>query len=115
MALPTLPTEAFTQASAPYSSRTTTRTLDLTTTSTSIDLAAGVYELVVPSSAAGLVAVRHGATSAALPPSTGGTEVAGYLLTPGSVSVVYLDDATTLHARVTSGTTTLYLLRKAVS
>jgi hypothetical protein len=54
-------------------------------------------------------------TSAALPPSSGGTEVTGYLLAPGSVSVVYLDDATTLHARVTSGTTTLYLLRKAVS
>lgn len=115
MALPTLPTEAFTQSSAPYSSRTTTRTLDLTTSSTSISLAAGTYELVVPSGAAGLVAVRHGATADALPPSTGAAEVTGYMLAPGSVSVLYLDDAATLHARVLSGTTTIYLIRKAVS
>ncbi len=113
--MPALPTEAFTQGAAPYSSRTTLRTLDLTTADTSIDLAAGTYEVIVPASAAGLVAVCHGATTASLPPSTGAAEVSGYVLTAGSVTVVHLDSDTTLHARVLSGTTTLYLVRKAVA
>ena len=113
--MPALPTEAFTQGAAPYSSRTTLRTLDLTTADTSIALAAGTYEVIVPSTAAGNVYVRHGATSAALPPSTGADEVSGYVLTPGSVSVIHLDDATTLHARVASGTTTVSFVRKAVA
>ena len=113
--MPALPTEAFTQSSAPYSSRTTLRTLDLTTSDATIDLAAGTYEVIVPSTAAGNVYLRHGVTSASLPPSTGAAEVSGYPLLPGSVSVVHLDDATTMHARVASGTTTISLVRKAVA
>ena len=113
--MPALPTEAFTQSAAPLSSRTTVRTLDLTTTDTSITLAAGTYEITVPATAAGEVALREGAATTSLPPSTGAAEVSGALIPPGATVVWHIDADVAMHARVLSGTTTIRLHRKAVA
>lgn len=89
------------------------RTLDVSTTDASIELAAGTYE-VLSGASAHAVASLTGST-ASLPPSTGAAEATGAFMVPaGGAVTVAIDTATTLHAKLLSGTGTLYLHRKAV-
>lgn len=101
-------------AAHPFDALTALRTLDLTTSNATISLAAGVWEVFLPSTAAIAVASLTG-TTASMPPATGAAEVTGFVLAPGGVMTIALAVATTLNARVTSGTATLYLHRKALS
>lgn len=101
-------------ASHPFDALTGLRTLDLTTSDATISLAAGVYEAFLPSAAALAVASLTGVTTA-MPPATGVAEVTGFMLPPGAVVTFVLATTTTLHARITSATGTLYLHRKALS
>lgn len=98
-------------AAEPFSSTTTTQTLDLTTSDDSLPLAAGVYECHHTGS--GLVAVRLGAVTTSFPPASKAAAVTGWLIPAGAV-VVIVADGSDLHARTLSGTATLYLMRKVL-
>lgn len=98
----------------PYDASTATRSLDLTTADASLTLATGVYDLF--HTAAGEVAVRLGAVATALPPTTGGAEVAGFLIPAGAVATLALDatdaHAGVLHACTLASTGALRIVRK---
>ena len=98
-------------ADQPFDAHTATRTLALTTTDTSVELPAGVYETFAECSA--VTAMRLGNSTAALPSAT---ETAGLWVVPPNGAVTFvLGATTTVHARCTSGTGTLYLTRKGLS
>ena len=88
------------------------RTLDLTTSDATIDLAAGAYEAHNGGSALAVLSLTEVTT--ALPPATGVAERLGALVVPaGGVGAFAIDAPTTLHAKTLTGTGTLYLHRKA--
>lgn len=95
---------------APLGARVATRTLALTTTNATVSLPAGGYELVLGASS-DLAVIGFDVATTGLPSST---ETAGLAVIPslGAAEVV-LDEATTLNARVLSGSATLYIVRKA--
>lgn len=94
---------------APITARCATRTLSLTTADATVDLPAGGYELVLDAASAAVIG--QGVTTAAKPDAT---ETEGVSVIPAGGSAEHaLDAATTLHARVLSGTGTLYIVRKA--
>lgn len=95
-------------ADQPFDAHTATRTLALTTTDTSVELPAGVYETFNECSA--VTAMRLGASTDALPSAT---ETAGlWVVPPNGAATCVLGATTTVHARCLSGTGTLYLHRK---
>lgn len=104
--------DALRAVAQPYDPRTTTRTLDLTNADAEITIDEGVYDLHHTGSAT--VYVRHGATSADLPPATGAAEVDGFPIPAGTVTSAALP-AGVLHARVASSTATLSLVRKVLA
>lgn len=86
-----------------FDGRTTTRNLDVTEEDASIALETGVYELFVTGST--MVFVRHGASTAGLPPSSGDPASEGYILQPGSFVTVSHDASEgdgALHLRLES-------------
>jgi len=103
--------DALRAVAQPYDHRTATRTLDLTTADATITVVEGTYEL--HHDAAVTVYVRHGATSADLPPASGIAEVTGFAIPAGTVVPCALP-AGVLHARVASSTATLVLARKVL-
>lgn len=95
---------------APINARCATRTLALTTTNASVSLPAGGYELVLGASS-DLAVIGLGVATTALP-TAAETEALAVIPSLGAVELA-LDAASTLHARVLSGTATLYIVRKA--
>lgn len=89
------------------------RTLDVTTTDGSITLAAGAYEVFNGASAHAVACL--GASTASMPPVTGASEVAAAFMVPaGGAAAFALDAETAVHAKLLSGTGTLYFHRKGV-
>ena len=97
-------------ARLPITARTATRTLSLTTSDTSVALPAGGYELVLGGSS-DLAVIGLGVSTTSLPSAT---ETEGISVIPSLGSAEHaLDAVTTLHARVLTGTATLYIVRKS--
>lgn len=86
------------------------RTLGLTTTDTTVELAAGGYELVLGASS-DLAVVGLGVSTTGKPDATLTTGLA-VIPSLGACDAV-LDAPTTLHARVLSGTAVLYIVKKS--
>ncbi len=109
----TSPSDIIRAASAPIRATGGLRTLSLTTSDATIDLATGVYEALNTGSAHAVASLSE--STASLPPSSGATEAAGAFIVPaGGAATFGVDASTTLHAKILSGTGTLYLHRKAV-
>lgn len=95
----------------PISAGDATRTLALTTTDTSVSLPAGGYELILGGSSDLAVIGRNDVATTGKPDAT---ETPGISVIPSFGSAEHTLDATeTVHARVLSGTATLYIVRKA--
>lgn len=100
-------------AAQPCDASTTTRTLDLTTSDASLSgLAAGVYELM--HSGTGFAVVAFTATTS-MPPASAAAAVACVPVPPGGVVTLVIEASATLHARILSGTATLYAVRKVLA
>lgn len=94
---------------APITARCATRTLALTTTDATVELPAGGYELILGASS-DLAVIGHGVDTTGKPDAT---ETEGVSIIPSLGAAEHaLEAATTLHARVLSGTATLYIVRK---
>ena len=94
----------------PISVGVATRTLALTTTDGSVTLPAGGYELVLGASS-DLAVIGLGTTTTALPDASEDANIA--VIPSLGVAELALDAETVLHARMLSGTATLYIVRKA--
>lgn len=97
-------------ARGPLTPRCACRTLSLTTTDAEVSLGAGGYELVLGASS-DLAVIGLGVTTAAKPDGTL-TEGVAVIPSLGACDVV-LDATTAVHARVLSGTATLYVVKKS--
>ena len=99
---------------APYDIFTGLRTLDLTTSNATISLVAGVYD-ALHDAASGRAVLSLTGTTASMPPATGAAEVTGFVCPVGAVVTFVVTATTTLNAKMSTGTATLYLMRKAYS
>ena len=108
----TAPSDLARASAAPVLATGGLRTLDLTTSDASITLAEGAYEALNGGTSHAVACL--GATTASLPPSTGADEAAAAFMVPaGGAATFAIDTETVLHAKLLSGTGTLYLHRKA--
>lgn len=108
------PSDIARAAATPYDALTGLRTLDLTTSNATISLAAGVYD-AFHDGASGRAILSLTGTTASMPPATGAAEVTGFVCPAGSAVTFTVLDTTTLNAKVSASTATLYLVRKAQS
>lgn len=108
------PADILRAASLPYDASTTLRTLDLTTSDATISLAAGVYDVFHDGASARAIVSLTGVTTS-MPPATGAAEVTAFVVPAGSMGTFAITDTTTLHAKASASTATLYLVRKALS
>lgn len=106
------PSDLLRAADAPFDSATVAQSLDLTTTSGSIALVEGVYEVVN----SGTVYAWGYVGAAAVFPTSGAAAVGGSPLPPGAVVEVRIaSGGQSLHAKTLSSTATLYIVRKVIS
>lgn len=96
-------------ADAPFTANGGIRRFDLDGTPDSIDLVAGVYEIV--NTGSDMAAIRCGSAVGSL--TDKGAEIAGqYIIPAGATLALVLADPTALHGIATTSTTTLCLMRK---
>jgi hypothetical protein len=106
-----VPLTARLAAEQPFTAASALRTLDLTTSDATItSLAAGTWEAFNGGSAHAVASLTGATTS--MPPSTGAAEETAFMVPAGGSSSFFIAASTTLHAKLLSGTGTLYLHRK---
>lgn len=94
----------------PFSAEDTAYRLDVTTTSASINLTKGTYNIHYSSGPSAIVLIRLGAT-AVLPASANATGQPGFWPTPNNPYRILIESATTLNAITVSGTAVLWITK----